>query len=134
MDASYEKVSAGITAHREAVEVIYNPSVISFARLVELYYTQIDPTQTDGQFADRGFRYTTAIYYQNDGEKSIIEQAKKTLESSEKFDRPIAVQAVPFSTFFPAEEYHQDYYKKSALRYGLYKKGSGREGYIQKIW
>jgi peptide methionine sulfoxide reductase msrA/msrB len=122
MDASYEKVSAGITAHREAVEVIYNPAVISFSRLVELYYTQIDPMQADGQFADRGFRYTTAIYYQNEEEKNTIEEARKSLESSKKFDKPIAVQTVPFTTFFPAEEYHQDYYKKSSLRYSLYKK------------
>jgi peptide methionine sulfoxide reductase msrA/msrB len=123
-----------VTRHREAVEVLYDSTIISFATLVDLYYTQIDPTQADGQFADTGFRYTTAIYYQNDGEKTIIEQAKKTLESSKKFDQPIAVQTVPFSTFFPAEEYHQDYYKKSALRYSLYKKGSGREGYIEKTW
>lgn len=129
-DANYESVSAGVTRHREAVEVVYDPTIISFATLVDLYYTQIDPTQADGQFADKGFRYTTAIYYQNDGEKSIIEQAKATLESSKKFDQPIAVQTVPFSTFFPAEEYHQDYYKKSALRYSLYKKGSGREDFI----
>jgi len=96
--------------------------VISFSRLVELYYTQIDPTQADGQFADKGFRYTTAIYYQNEEEKNTIEEMRKSLEASKKFDKPIAVQTVPFTTFFPAEEYHQDYYKKSSLRYSLYKK------------
>lgn len=133
-DASYEKVSAWVTAHREAIEVIYNPAVISFARLVELYYTQIDPTQADGQFADRWFRYTTAIYYQNEEEKNAIEEARTSLESSKKFDKPIAVQTVPFSTFFAAEEYHQDYYKKSSLRYALYKKWSGREDYIHNTW
>lgn len=104
------------------MEVIYNPSVISFERLVELYYTQIDPTQADGQFADRGFRYTTAIYYQNDDEKNIIEAKRQELDTSGKFTSPIAVKTVPFTTFFPAEEYHQDYYKKSALKYSLYKK------------
>jgi methionine-S-sulfoxide reductase len=102
--------------------VIYDPNVISYATLVDLYYTQIDPTQTDGQFADTGFRYTTAIYYQNDSERQIIEAARTTLESSRKFDKPIAVKTVPFTTFFPAEEYHQDYYKKSAQRYSTYKK------------
>jgi peptide methionine sulfoxide reductase msrA/msrB len=130
-DATYEKVSAGTTAHREAIEVIYNPAVISYPTLVDLYYSQIDPTQVDGQFADKGFRYTTAIYYQNDEEKQAIERAKKTLESSNKFDAPIAVQTVPFTTFFPAEEYHQDYYKKSTFRYNLYKEGSGRAGFIK---
>lgn len=130
-DATYEKVSAGTTAHREAIEVTYDPSKISYPTLVDLYYSQIDPTQVDGQFADKGFRYTTAIYYQNDEEKQAIESAKKTLESSNKFDAPIAVQTVPFTTFFPAEEYHQDYYKKSAFRYNLYKEGSGRAGFIK---
>ena len=131
-DATYDRVSAGITAHREAVEVAYNPSVISFATLVDLYYTQIDPTQADGQFADRGFRYTTAIYYQDESEKEIIENARKTLESKKKYDKPIAVKTVPFTTFFPAEEYHQDYYKKSSFRYNLYKEGSGRANFIHE--
>lgn len=121
-DATYEKVSLGTTTHREAIEVTYDPTKISYPMLVDLYYTQIDPTQVDGQFADRGFRYTTAIYYQNEDEKSIIESARKTLEASKKFTAPIAVKTVPFTTFFPAEEYHQDYYKKSAFRYNLYKK------------
>lgn len=129
-DANYERVSTGNTAHREAIEVIYDPSVISYTTLVDLYYTQIDPTQKDGQFADRWFHYTTAIYYQNATEKSIIETAKSVLESSKKFDKPIAVQTVPFTTFFPAEEHHQDYYKKSSFRYNLYKKGSGRSDFI----
>lgn len=131
-DATYEKVSAGTTAHREAVEVTYDPAHISYSTLVDLYYTQIDPTQADGQFADRGFRYTTAIYYQNDEEKNIIESARKTLEISKKFDTPIAVKTVPFTSFFPAEEYHQDYYKKSAFRYNLYKKWSGRADFIDE--
>lgn len=131
-DANYDAVSAGTTRHREAVQVVYDPTVISFATLVDLYYTQIDPTQADGQFADKGFRYTTAIYYQDEDEKNIIEQAKSTLEASKKYDTPIAVQTVPFTTFFPAEEYHQDYYKKSAFRYNLYKEGSGRKWFIEK--
>ncbi len=121
-DANYEAVSAGITRHREAIEVVYDPAIISYETLVDLYYTQIDPTQANGQFADRGFRYTTAIYYQDDAEREIIETARKELGDSHKFDKPIAVQTVPFTTFFPAEEYHQDYYKKSSLRYSLYKK------------
>ena len=124
--ANYEIVSAGQSTHREAVEVTYDPSVINFATLVDLYYTQIDPTQVDGQFADKGYRYTTAIYHRNEQEKKIIENAKKILQDSKKFEKPIAVQTLPFTTFFPAEEYHQDYYKKSSFRYGLYKEGSGR--------
>jgi methionine-R-sulfoxide reductase/methionine-S-sulfoxide reductase len=131
-DATYERVSSGNTTHREAVEVTYDPARISYPTLVDLYYTQIDPTQVDGQFADRGFRYTTAIYHQDDVEKDVIENARKVLESKKKYDTPIAVKTVPFTTFFPAEEYHQDYYKKSAFRYNLYKEGSGRAGFIHE--
>jgi peptide-methionine (S)-S-oxide reductase len=112
--------------------VHYDPKKISYPTLVDLYYTQIDPIQVDGQFADTGFRYTTAIYYQDDAEQKIIENAKSTLEASHKYDKPIAVQSVPFTTFFPAEEYHQDYYKKSSFRYNLYKEGSGRAGFIEE--
>ena len=133
-DATYELVSAGNTEHREAVEISYDPSLISYATLVDLYFTQIDPTQTDGQFGDRGYRYTTAILYTTDDEQKIAETAIKKLEASKKFDKAIAVKVEPGTTFFPAEEYHQDYYKKSAFRYNLYAQGSGRKGYIDENW
>lgn len=133
-DASYEKVGAGDTKHREAVEVIYNPILISYEKLVELYFTQIDPTQADGQFADRWYHYTTAIYTQSEDEKKIVTEFIKNLDTSKKFDKPIAVRVEDFTTFFLAEEYHQDYYKKSSLKYKLYKKGSGREDYIKNTW
>lgn len=131
-EATYDLVSAWMTTHREAVEITYDPAKISFTTLVDLFYTQIDPTQVDGQFADKGFRYTTAAYYQDESEQMIIENARATLEKSWKFDKPIAVKTVPFTTFFPAEEYHQDYYKKSAFRYNLYKEGSGRKDFIDE--
>jgi peptide methionine sulfoxide reductase msrA/msrB len=133
-DATYERVSAGITQHREAVEVVYNPQIISFEKLVELYFTQIDPVQSDWQFADIWFRYTTAVYYSSDAQKWVIEKIIQQIDISKKFDKPVAVKVVPFTTFFPAEEYHQDYYKKSAFRYSLYKKGSWREDYIKNTW
>ena len=133
-DANYELVSAGNTEHREAVEISYDPVVISYETLVDLYFTQIDPTQTDGQFGDRGYRYTTAILYTTDDEKKIAETAINTLEKSKKFDKPIAVKVEPRTTFFLAEEYHQDYYKKSSFRYNLYAQGSGRKGYIDENW
>ena len=133
-DATYELVSAGNTEHREAVEISYDPAVISYTTLVDLYFTQIDPTQTDGQFGDRGYRYTTAILYTADDEKKIAESAITQLDASKKFDKPIAVKVEPRTTFFPAEEYHQDYYKKSSFRYNLYKEGSGRKGYIDENW
>lgn len=124
----------GNTGHREAVEVIYNPKLISYQKLVELYYTQIDPTQADGQFNDRGSQYTTAILYSDDTEKKTAEASQKTLEDSKQFSAPIAVKIEPFRNFFPAEDYHQDYYKKSSLRYHLYKEGSGRARYIEQNW
>ncbi len=133
-DATYDKVSMGNTGHREAVEVIYNPKLISYQKLVELYYTQIDPTQADGQFNDRGSQYTTAILYSDDTEKKTAEASQKTLEDSKQFSAPIAVKIEPFRNFFPAEDYHQDYYKKSSLRYHLYKEGSGRARYIEQNW
>ncbi len=133
-DANYEKVSAWVTDHREAVAIYYDPKIISYETLARLYFTQIDPTQTDGQFADRGYRYTTAILYASEEEKLIAEKIKKEIGDSGKFDKPIAVKIEPFTTFFRAEEYHQDYYKKSSFRYNLYKEWSGRKGFIEENW
>lgn len=133
-DASYEKVGAGVTRHREAVEVTYNSELVSYEKLIELYFTQIDPTQSDGQFADRWYHYTTAIYTQDEEERILATEFINNLDNSKKFDTPIAVKVEDFTTFFPAEDYHQDYYKKSSLKYSLYKKWSGREGYIEQTW
>ncbi len=133
-DATYDQVSSGRTKHREAVEVTYDPAQIDYKTLVDLYFTQIDPTQADGQFADKGYHYTTAVLYGTPEEKTIAESVTQSLESSQKFDKPIVVKIEPFTTFFPAEEYHQDYYKKSAFRYNLYKEGSGRKEFIDENW
>ncbi len=132
--ATYDQVSAWNTDHREAVEIHYDPKQISYETLTRLYFTQIDPTQENGQFADKGYRYSTAILYENNHEKKIAEDIKKEIGDSGKFDKPIAVKIEPFTTFFPAEEYHQDYYKKSAFRYNLYKEGSGRKWFIEEKW
>lgn len=120
--ANYSDVSSGSTKHREGVRVVYDPAIMSYEKLVELFWTQIDPTDSEGQFADRGYQYTTAIYYSDEGEKTIAEASKKALEDSGKFDEKIATLILPLETFYDAEEYHQDYYKKSSLRYNLYKK------------
>ncbi len=131
-EATYETVSTWKTKHRESIKVVYNPDVISYKTLVEIFWKQIDPTDKWGQFSDRGFQYTTAIYYKDDVEKSIANKSKDYLENSWKFDKDIATVIIPFSEFFEAEEYHQDYYKKNSTRYKLYSEWSGREGY--KIW
>jgi len=132
--ATYQQVSTGNTKHREGIEVTYDPSKISYRELVELYWQQIDPTDSDGQFADTGPQYTTAIYYKTPEEQSIVEQTQKFLEDSKKFEKPIVTKIIPFTTFFPAEEYHQDYAQKNALRYSLYAKGSGREDFKESTW
>lgn len=132
--ANYKDVSSGKTKHREVVQVTYDPKVISYNKLVELFWTQIDPTDPNGQFADKWYQYTTAIYYQNDNEKKIAWDSKKALEKSKKFEKKIATHILPTPTFYKAEEYHQDYYKKSSLRYNQYKKWSGREDFIKNNW
>ncbi len=133
-DANYHSVASGQTDHREAVRVIYDPSQIDYTRLVELFWTQIDPTDPGGQFADRWFQYTTAIYYNNKQEQKSAEKSKQTLDDSNKFEQPIATKILPATEFFEAEAYHQDYYKKSALRYKIYSKASGREWFIEENW
>ncbi len=132
--ANYKTVSWWQTKHRESVRVEYNPSIIPFEDLVEHFWYQIDPTDAGGQFADRGFHYTTAIYYSTDEEKQIAETSKKALEDSGKFEEAIEVRIEPFSTFFLAEEDHQDYYLKQSAHYKRYKKWSGREDFIEDNW
>lgn len=133
-DANYSSVSSGNTQHREAVRVAYNPAIISYEKLVELFWTQIDPTDPNGQFADQGFHYTTAIYYWDENEKILAEQSKQTLQDSSKFEKDIVTKILPVSEFFEAESYHQDYYKKSSFRYNIYAKWSGRKWFIEQNW
>jgi peptide methionine sulfoxide reductase msrA/msrB len=122
--ANYSDVSSGTTQHREAVKIIYDPRIISYEALIDIFWRQIDPTDAEGQFADKGFQYTTAIYYKNEVEKIMAEDSKNALETSKKFKKKIATLILPFPNFFEAEGYHQNYYKNHAFRYSLYKKGS----------
>lgn len=131
---TYEEVSSSTTGHFEGIEIHYDPKKITYSELLDFYWKQIDPTDADGQFADKGPQYRTAIIYQNEEEKKIAEESKMLLEKSGKFSMPIATLILPFKNFFPAEEYHQDYYKKSALHYKLYVRGSGREKKLKEIW
>lgn len=112
----------GTTKHREAVKVVYNPTIVSYNELLQTYRTQIDPTDAGGQFADRGYQYTTAIYYENEQQKSEAEHSKTQLQNSNSYEQDIVVKIIPFETFYPAEDYHQDYYKKNADHYARYKK------------
>ncbi|MEK7579285.1 MAG: peptide-methionine (S)-S-oxide reductase MsrA [Patescibacteria group bacterium] len=132
--ASYLMVAKGTTKHREAVQITYDPQIISTEEVLDIYWSHIDPTNTEGQFADNGFQYTTAIFYQNDEQKEIAIDSKTRLEGSNLFDAPIVTVIVPLTTFFAAEEYHQDYYKKAEDHYERYKKASGRAGFVEDTW
>lgn len=131
---SYEEVGTGTTGHVEAVQVIYNPEVISYAELLDIYWKQFDPTDTAGSFADRGSQYTSAIFYENDEQKMIAEKSKEKLDKSGIFKKPIATKIVRFTSFYPAEEYHQQYNEKNPLSYMMYKEASGRESFIKGLW
>lgn len=131
---TYEEVSTNNTGHVEAVQITYDPNVMSYKQLVETFWQQIDPTDAGGQFNDRGESYQTAIFYHNDEQKQVAEQSKQELESSGKFSKPIVTPILPAKAFYEAEEEHQDYYKKQSFHYRLYKKGSGREDFINKHW
>lgn len=133
-DASYPKVAKGTTKHREAVQVTFDPNIITVEKVLDIYWSHIDPTDTVGQFADKGFQYTTAIFYHDSEQEMVARDSKTRLEKSNVFDAPIATQILPFSTFYKAEEYHQDYYKKAASYYERYKKASGRAGFVEETW
>lgn len=133
-DPTYAEVSSGATGHLEAVEVTYDPAQISYEELLNVFWRQIDPTDTDGQFADRGSQYQTAIYYFNEEQKKTAEESKAKLDKSGMFDRPVVTGIRKAVEFYPAEEYHQDYYKKQPGHYKMYRIGSGRDGFIKNTW
>lgn len=133
-DGTYHRVASGRTKHREGITMDYDPTQVSYERLLELFWKNIDPTDAGGQFADRGYQYTTAIYYHTPEQKIIAEQSKTTLNSAGKFKKAIAVAIEPYTTFVPAEDEHQAYYKKNPLQYKMYKRGSGRADYIEQTW
>ena len=134
VNPKYEEVASGRTGHAEAVEIVYDPEKISYEKILDVFWMNIDPTQADGQFADRGRQYRTAIFYHDDEQKMKAEESKKKLEESGKFDMPIVTVIEPFNSFYKAENYHQDYYEKNPIHYKMYRKGSGREGFIEKTW
>ena len=131
---TYREVASGMTGHAESVKIVYDPKKISYEEILNVFWMNIDPTQADGQFADRGEQYRTVIFYHDDEQKMKAEESKKKLEESGKFDRPIVTSIEPFKSFYKAEDYHQDYYKKNPVHYKMYKKGSGREGFIKRTW
>jgi peptide-methionine (S)-S-oxide reductase len=131
---AYEEVSAGNTGHTEAVEVLYDPAKLSYAKLLDVFWHNIDPTTADRQFCDVGTQYRAAIFYHNETQKRLAEESKQRLETSRPFKEPIITVIMPASVFYPAEEYHQDFYKKNPLRYKFYKFNCGRAQRLQDLW
>lgn len=133
-DPTYEEVTTGKTGHLEAVQITFDPSIITYSELLDVFWQQINPTDIRGQFADRGEQYKTAVFYHSDEQKRLAEESKEKLQTSGRFQKAIVTELIPASTFYVAEEYHQDYYKKSPIRYKLYRAGSGREAYLNSTW
>ena len=131
---TYEQVCTGITGHYEAVEILYDENILNYVELVEAFFMSIDPTDEGGQFNDRGRSYETAIFYTDDEQKKVAEDYKNKLNESGIFNKPIAVKILKATEFYPAEEYHQDYYLKNPFRYKAYYSGSGRKAFIEENW
>jgi peptide-methionine (S)-S-oxide reductase len=130
----YEEVSAGGTGHAEAVEVVYDPRQVSYERLLDVFWRNIDPTVRDRQFCDAGSQYRSAIFYLDEEQKRLAEASRAALMKSKPFKGDIVTEIVPAGEFWPAEEYHQDYYKKNPLRYKYYRNGCGRDVRLQELW
>ena len=130
---TYEQVCSGKTGHRESVLVLYDPEKISYRELLKIFFSNIDPTDDGGQFADRGSHYKPAIFYHNEEQKKEALNFIEKINKSEIFDKPVVVDILPAKEFYPAEEYHQNYYKKHPVHYYLYKEGSGRKRWIESI-
>lgn len=131
---TYEEVCAGTTGHLEALQVIYDPEQVSYEQLLEIFWRNIDPTDADGQFVDRGTQYHSAIFYHDTEQQQLAEVSKAQLAASGRFPQPITTSILPAEAFYPAEEFHQDYYRKNPIRYRYYRYNSGRDQFLERIW
>ncbi|MFI5391543.1 MAG: peptide-methionine (S)-S-oxide reductase MsrA, partial [Bacteriovoracales bacterium] len=131
---TYEEVSSQTTGHIESIQIIYDPKIVSYEKLLEVFWRNIDPTDSEGQFVDKGSSYVSKIFYHNEEQKQKAQKSKEDLEKSKRFNKPIVTQIVQLTEFYPAEDYHQDYYKKNKLRYKFYRFNSGRDQFLEKVW
>lgn len=131
---TYKEVSAGGTGHAEAVQVRYDPNRISYKELLDVFWRHVDPTDAGGQFVDRGSQYRSAIFYHDEEQMRVARASKAAMDQSGRFSKPIVTEIVPLTTFYTAEAYHQDYYKKNPIRYKFYRHGSGRDQFLDKVW
>src|SRR5215831_14561920 len=131
---SYEEVSSGTTGHFESIDIAFDPAVISYAKLLDTFWHNIDPTQGDGQFCDRGTQYRTAIFYRDSAQARTARESRQTIERSTKLGKPIVTLMRPSGSFWPAEEYHQDFFKKEPEHYHAYRQGCGRDRRLEQLW
>lgn len=131
-DPTYREVSAGGTGHAEVVQVVYDPSKVTYDELLRIFWRNVDPFDGEGQFCDRGDQYRPAIFYHSEAQRQAAVESKERM--SERFDRPIAVQIEPLDEFYAAEDYHQDYYQKNPLRYRFYRSSCGRDRRLEAVW
>ncbi len=129
---TYEQVSAGVTGHAEVVQVLYDPKRITYAQLLDVFWRNIDPLDRNGQFCDKGSQYRSALFYGNEGERGLAEESKRRVE--QRLGRPVVTQIAPAGAFYPAEEYHQDFYRKNPGRYQSYRQGCGRDRRLKELW
>ena len=134
INPTYEQVSAGGTGHLEAIEVVYDPSKVTYEKLLDVFWKQVDPTDQGGQFVDRGASYKSAIFYHNEEQKRLAEESKMKLAQSRRFDKPLVTDILPAEPFYRAEDYHQDYWKKNRVRYKFYRFNSGRDQFLEQVW
>lgn len=130
----YEEVSAGSTGHAESVRIQFDPAKVSYAQLLQVFWHNIDPTVTNRQFCDSGSQYRSAIFYHDESQKKLALQSKTALENAKTFSEPLVTEITPASTFYPAEEYHQDYHRKNPLRYKYYRYSCGRDKRLKELW
>src|SRR5260221_3277934 len=131
---TYEEVSSGTTGHAEAVQVVYDPKQVSYEKSLDVFWVNVDPTVRDRQFCDSGNQYRTSIFYHTEEQRKAAEASKAAIEKSKPFSQPIVTPIVMASTFYPAEDYHQDYYQKNPVRYQLYRTGCGRDARLKELW
>ena len=131
---TYKQVSRGGTGHAEVVQVVYDPEKVSYAELLDVFWHNIDPTRIDGQFCDHGDQYRSEVFYHDDNQKQLAEQSKAALVELKPFDKPVLTQITEASEFYPAEDYHQDYYVKNPVRYKFYRYGCGRDSRLEELW
>ncbi len=131
---TYEQVSAGGTGHYEAVEIVYDPAKVSYERLLDIFWHNIDPLDGEGQFCDKGDQYRSAIFFHDDAQKRAAEASRQTLMQSERLPAPIVTEILPATTFYAAEDYHQDYYQNNPLRYRYYRFACGRDARLKELW